>query len=62
VSDSLVSENYITRWIYFPSRAEHVKLCLNLPRPRGKAKYSYITDSVLVPWGKGEKYPGRGVK
>ncbi len=27
------------------SRAEHVKLCLNLPRPRGKAKYSYITDS-----------------
>jgi len=26
-----------------------------MPRPRGKAKYSQMTDSVTVPWGKGEK-------
>ena len=28
---------------------------MNLPGPSGKAKYSHETDSVLVPWGKGEK-------
>ena len=33
-----------------------MKFCLNLPRPLGKAKYSHVTDSELVPWGKGEKY------
>ena len=35
---------------------EHVKLYVNLPEPSGKAKYSQVTDSELVPWGKGEKY------
>ena len=29
---------------------------MNLPGPSGKAKYSWETDSELVPWGKGEKY------
>ena len=29
---------------------------MNLPAPSGKAKYSWETDSVQVPWGKGEKY------
>ena len=29
---------------------------MNLPAPSGKAKYSWETDSELVPWGKGEKY------
>ena len=38
------------------SRAEPVKLRLNLPAPSGKAKCSWETDSVQVPWGKGEKY------
>ena len=38
------------------SRAGHVKSCLNLPGPSGKAKYSWETDSEQVPWGKGEKY------
>ena len=38
------------------SSAEHVKFCVNLPEPSGKAKYSCETDSELVPWGKGEKY------
>ena len=38
------------------SRTEHVKFCLNLPGPSGKAKYSRETDSEQVPWGKGEKY------
>ena len=28
---------------------------MNLPGPSGKAKYSHETDSVPVPWGKGEK-------
>jgi hypothetical protein len=30
--------------------------------PPSKAKYSVMTDSELVPRGKGEKNPGRGVK
>ena len=46
----------------FPSTAEHVKFCRNLPRPWGKAKYYLMTDSEQVPRGKGEKNPGRGVK
>jgi hypothetical protein len=33
---------------------------MNLPAPSGKAKYSWETDSELVPWGKGEKYPEQG--
>ena len=33
-----------------------MKSCVNLPEPSGKAKYSWETDSELVPWGKGEKY------
>ena len=47
--------------IYLPSsilsRWEPVKLPLKLPAPSGKAKYSWETDSELVPWGKGEKNP-----
>ena len=39
---------------------EHVKLRGNLPGPPGKAKYSLVTDSELVPRGKGEKNPGEG--
>ena len=37
-----------------------MKFCVNLPEPSGKAKYSWETDSELVPWGKGEKYPEQG--
>jgi hypothetical protein len=33
---------------------------MNLPGPSGKAKYSEVTDSEPVPWGKGEKNPGEG--
>ena len=33
---------------------------MNLPEPSGKAKYSLVTDSELVPWGKGEKHPSEG--
>lgn len=29
-------------------------------RPRSKPKYSCMTDSELVPWGKGEKNPYEG--
>jgi len=28
--------------------------------PPSKPKYSYVTDSELVPWGKGEKHPDKG--
>ena len=28
--------------------------------PASKAKYSWLTDSEPVPWGKGEKNPGEG--
>ena len=30
--------------------------------PPHKAKYYLVIDSEIVPWGKGEKNPGRGVK
>ena len=33
---------------------------VNLPRPRGKAKYYCVTDSETVPRGKGEKNPDEG--
>ena len=46
----------------YPSKTGHVQSCLNLPGPSGKAKYSLATDSELVPRGKGEKHPERGVK
>ncbi len=42
------------------SRSEHVKFWLNMGGPSSKAKYSLLTDSELVPWGKGEKNPGEG--
>ncbi len=60
--ESPVFENNLSRWIVLPSRAEHEKFRLNPPGPPGKAKYSHMTDSVTVPWGKGEKYPWWGVK
>ena len=31
------------------SRAGHVKPCLNMGGPPSKPKYSYMTDSELVP-------------
>ena len=49
-------------WAALLSKARHVKPCLNLRGPPRKAKYSSVTDSEPVPWGKGEKNPGRGVK
>ena len=38
----------------------HVEPCGNPGGPSPKAKYTPATDSELVPWGKGEKYPGEG--
>ena len=43
-----------------PSNTGHVKPCMNLPGPSGKAKYCLATDSEQVPRGKGEKNPGEG--
>ena len=45
-----------------PSTAGHVQSGGNLGGPSSKAKHYSSTDSELVPRGKGEKNPGRGVK
>jgi hypothetical protein len=42
--------------------ARHVKSRMKKWGPPHKAKYYLVTDSEAVPWGKGEKNPGRGVK
>ena len=42
------------------SRTGHVESCLNPGGPPSKAKYSLLTDSVPVPWGKDEKNPDKG--
>ena len=47
-------------WASILSRMGHVKPCLNLGGPPSKAKYYLLTDSVQVPWGKGEKNPDEG--
>ena len=54
--DSPVIKNNRSYRFQNPSNTEHEKFCVNLPGPSGKAKYSHVTDSELVPWGKGEKY------
>ena len=54
--DSRVCESF-QLLVWHPSNAEHEEFCMNLPGPSGKAKYSKVTDSEPVPWGKGEKYP-----
>ena len=41
----------------FLSKAGHVKSCSNFGGPPSKPKYSTVTDSEQVPWGKGEKNP-----
>ena len=40
---------YVKVMIKDSSRAEHVKFCLNMGGPPSKPKYSYMTDSELVP-------------
>ncbi len=47
---------------WYPSTAGHEQSGGNPRGPSRKAKYSSLTDSELVPRGKGEKNPGRGVK
>ena len=44
----------------FPSTTGHEKPCGKLGGPSSKAKHYLMTDSELVPRGKGEKYPGEG--
>lgn len=39
------------------SSTGHVKPGVNVRRPRRKTKYTVLTDSELVPRGKGEKDP-----
>ena len=47
--DNPVLKNQKARLVLFPSSAGHEKSCVNLPGPSGKAKYSHVTDSELVP-------------
>ena len=47
-------------WAGILSKTGHVKPCLNLGGPPSKAKYYWLTDSGLVPRGKGEKNPDEG--
>ena len=54
-----VTENWSTPRDFL-SNTMHVKLRMNLRRPRRKPKYSLATDSEQVPRGKGEKNPGEG--
>jgi len=42
------------------STTRHVEPCGKLGGPSSKAKYHLMTDSELVPRGKGEKNPGEG--
>ena len=58
--DSPVTEIETYLLIVYPSKAGHVKSCLNLRGPSRKAKYYLETDSELVPRGKGEKNPCEG--
>ena len=57
--DSPVLEIEANRSRYL-STAGHVQSGGNLGRPFSKAKYYSLTDSELVPRGKGEKHPGEG--
>ena len=52
--DSPVSET-LKKPRGIPSKAGHVKPCLNPGGPPPKAKYLPVPDSELVPRGKGEK-------
>ena len=47
--DSPVRENLQACCKILPSTTVHEEFCGNLPGPPGKAKYSYMTDSELVP-------------
>ena len=52
-SSTVEGDSPVDEIVYIPSsilsRAGHVKSCLNLPEPSGKAKYSSNTDSEPVP-------------
>ena len=58
--DSPLTEIVCNSLTAYPSKAGHVKSCLNLRGPSRKAKYYLETDSELVPRGKGEKNPCKG--
>ena len=48
------------RW--HQSSTKHEEFGVKPGGPPPKPKYSPVTDSEIVPGGKGEKNPGRGVK
>ena len=58
-SESLVSDK-IRAARCLLSNTGHVKSCMKSGGPSSKAKYKLVTDSELVPQGKGEKSPVEG--
>lgn len=46
--------------MFIPSSMGHEKSRVNQRGPPRKAKYSWVTDSEVVPRGKGEKEPLEG--
>ena len=56
-SESLVLKKVIWTLFLIPSSMGHVKPRMNQRGPPRKAKYSWVTDSEIVPWGKGETDP-----
>jgi hypothetical protein len=48
--------------VCIPSTAGYVESRRNPPGPSGKTKHGLMTDSELVPRGKGEKHRETGVK
>jgi len=61
ISESPVAESIISLRSNL-SNMGHVESHVNKQGPPCKAKYSWVTDSEVVPWEKGEKNPHQGVK
>jgi len=60
--DTPVSENQQNFLIVIPKYLRERKPWGKQALLWAKAKYYLLTDSELVPWGKGEKQPGEGVE
>lgn len=47
----------ITNLCSNPNNMVHMESCVNQQGPPSKAKYSWVTNSEVVPWRKGERNP-----
>ena len=55
-------DKMVVKRVSIQSSAGHEESGMNEGGPSPKAKYDQVTDREVVPWGKDEKNPGRGVK